>query len=60
LGACSPTSNNARKQAANATINRELAALKRMLRLGEKAGKIARPHIIDLLSANNTRTGFFE
>ncbi|MBI2215742.1 MAG: tyrosine-type recombinase/integrase [Candidatus Rokubacteria bacterium] len=46
--------------AANATINRELAALKRMLRLGERAGKVvARPYIA-MLEERNTRTGFFE
>lgn len=46
--------------AANATINRELAALKRMLRLGEQAGKVAqRPHI-PMLHEQNVRQGFFE
>jgi integrase len=46
--------------AANATVNRELSALKRMLRLGEIAGKVAhRPHIA-MLHEHNTRTGFFE
>ncbi len=46
--------------AANATCNRELAALKRMLRLGEQAGKVAqRPHIA-MLEEDNVRTGFFE
>jgi len=52
----------ARKEqgAANATINRELAALKRMFRLGEKAGKIARRPYIDMLQEANARKGFFE
>jgi len=46
--------------AANATVNRELSALKRMLRLGEVAGKVAHRPIISLLQERNTRTGFFE
>ncbi len=46
--------------AANATINRELAALKRMLRLGEQAGKVARRPHIAMLQEDNVRTGFFE
>jgi integrase len=46
--------------AANATINRELAALKRMFRLGEIAGKVARRPHIPMLREENTRTGFFE
>jgi integrase len=46
--------------AASATINRELAALKRMFRLGEQAGKVAqRPHVA-MLAERNTRKGFFE
>jgi integrase len=48
------------QEAANATINRELAALKRMFRLGERAGKIVRRPFIDLLQEHNARTGFFE
>jgi integrase len=48
------------REAANATINRELAALKRMFRLGEKAGKVVRRPSIDMLQENNARTGFFE
>ena len=48
------------QQAANATINRELAALKRMFRLGERAGKIVRRPFIDMLQERNARTGFFE
>jgi len=46
--------------AANATINRELAALKRMFRLGEIAGKVARRPHISMLEERNVRTGFFE
>ena len=46
--------------AANATINRELAALKRMFRLGEKAGKVDRHPYIPMLVEDNIRTGFFE
>jgi integrase len=46
--------------AQNATINRELSALKRMLRLGEIAGKVdRRPHVA-MLQERNVRTGFFE
>src|SRR5215510_13969055 len=46
--------------AANATVNRELAALKRAYSIGCKAAKIlVRPHI-PMLSENNVRTGFFE
>ncbi len=48
------------QEAANATINRELAALKRMFRLGERAGKVVRRPSIDMLQENNARTGFFE
>jgi len=46
--------------AANATINRELAALKRMFRLGEKVGRVVRRPYIDMLQERNARTGFFE
>lgn len=46
--------------AANATVNRELAALKRMLRLGEIAGKVTHRPILSSLREHNTRTGFFE
>jgi integrase len=45
---------------ANATINRELAALKRMFTLAIQAGKlIHRPHI-PMLEERNVRHGFFE
>jgi len=46
--------------AANATCNRELAGLKRMLKLGEQAGKVARRPHIDMLQEANARKGFFE
>ena len=46
--------------AANATINRELAGLKRMFRLGEKVGRGVRRPYIDMLQERNARTGFFE
>ena len=46
--------------AANATVNRELAALKRMYSLAINGEKLyRRPHITSLLE-NNTRRGFFE
>ncbi len=46
--------------AANATINRELAALRRMFRLGKRAGKIGELPFISLLQEDNVRRGFFE
>ncbi len=46
--------------AANATINRELAALKRAIRLGEVAQKVAREPYISLLKEAPPRKGFFE
>jgi integrase len=47
--------------AANATINRELSALRRMFRLGVKQKKVAhRVDDIDMLQENNVRKGFFE
>jgi integrase len=46
--------------AANATINRELAALKRMFNLGIQAKKIHREPYIPMLKENNARQGFFE
>ena len=48
------------QHAANATINRELAALKLMLRLGERAGRVLLRPYIQMLDENNVRTGFFE
>ncbi len=48
------------QRAANATINRELASLRRMFILGERSEKVVkRPHIV-LLRENNARKGFLE
>jgi integrase len=46
--------------AANATINRELATLRRGFRLGYRAGKVCRVPPVGLLRERNVRTGFFE
>ncbi len=46
--------------AANATINRELAALRRMLNLGYRAELVARVPYIRMLEENNVKTGFLE
>ncbi|MGD8391880.1 MAG: site-specific integrase [Desulfobacterales bacterium] len=50
------------KGASNATINRELAALKRMLNLGaqQTPPKVNRVPHIPMLTENNIRKGFFE
>src|SRR5262245_40776346 len=46
--------------AANATINRELGVLSRMLRLGYKHGKVLRLPVIEKLAEAPPRAGFFE
>jgi integrase len=48
------------EKAANATINRELAALKRMFNLGIQAEKIYKKPHIAMLQEDNVRKGFFE
>ncbi len=48
------------QKAANATINRELAALKRSFNLGIQAQKIHTRPYIPTLEENNIRKGFFE
>ena len=46
--------------AANTTINRELAALKRMFSLAIKRGRLLHGPYIPLLQEDNVRQGFFE
>jgi integrase len=46
--------------AKNATINRELAALKRMFSLAVKAGKLSSKPYIPTLEENNARQGFLD
>jgi integrase len=48
------------EKAEAATINRDLAALKRALRLAARAGKVAQVPDFSLLREDNTRKGFFE
>lgn len=47
------------KPPSNATINRELSALKRMLRMGLEAQKVISVPHIPMLVENNVRRGFF-
>jgi len=46
--------------AANGTVNRELAALRRAFRLGKKLGLVAVEPEIEVLEEDNIRTGFVE
>ncbi len=46
------------QRAASATVNRELAALRRMLRLGRLAGRLSALPAITLLREDNARQGF--
>jgi integrase len=48
------------QKAANATINRSLAALNRGFTLAERAGKVARRPHVGMLGESNRRKGFFE
>lgn len=50
------------ERAANATVNREMAALKRMLKLGARhePSKVARVPHIEMLKEAEPRQGFFE
>lgn len=43
-----------------ASINRELAALKRAFRLAHRSGRVAAIPYVAMLEERNTRTGFFE
>lgn len=45
---------------ANGTINRDMAALKRMFRLGLRLGVVASVPHIQMLHEDNVRSGFFE
>ncbi len=47
-------------EASNATINREIEVLSRMLRLSYENGKLLRLPVIRKLKANGPRQGFFE
>ncbi len=52
--------NRLNEGAANATINRELAALRRMLNLGYRAERVARVPYFDMLTEDNVKTGYLE
>ena len=47
-------------KAENATINRDLAILRRMFRLGERTQKVGRRPYIEMLVERNVRKGFVE
>ena len=49
-----------KQEAANATINRELAALKRMYTLAIQSGRLLHRPYIPMLQERNVRQGFFE
>jgi integrase len=46
--------------AARASVNRELAALKRAFRLAHRQGRVAAIPFVEMLEERNARTGFFE
>jgi integrase len=48
------------EKASNATVNRELAALKRMYKLAMKASKLERAPFIEMLKESNARAGFLK
>lgn len=48
------------KDAAPATVNRELACLRRMFNLGRRARMVGRVPDVDMLAEDNVRTGFVE
>lgn len=47
-------------KAAAATVNRELAALRRMLHLGQRSGLVAKLPAFAMLQEDNARQGFFD
>jgi site-specific recombinase XerD len=49
-----------KEKAAPATVNRELAAFKRMFRLGLRQGMVSTMPYISMLAEHNVRKGFFE
>lgn len=54
------TAVDGRPGAANATVNRELAILKRAFNLAVQGGKILHKPYVPMLRESNVRTGFFE